>query len=113
MDNRGWDDIGYNFLIGGDGNVYEGRGWGIQGAHAPKYNSRSMGICLIGNFENSTPPSNQLDALKNLIQCAADGNKITSNYHVIGHRQASSTKCPGDYLYNEIKTFSRWDPHPN
>lgn len=33
MNSRNWDDIGYNFLVGGDGNVYEGRGWLKQGAH--------------------------------------------------------------------------------
>jgi hypothetical protein len=52
MDNRGWQDIGYNFLIGGDGNVYEGRGWGIWGAHVPRYNSKSIGICVIGDFQS-------------------------------------------------------------
>ncbi len=30
---RKYCDIGYNFLIGGDGNVYEGRGWDRQGSH--------------------------------------------------------------------------------
>jgi N-acetylmuramoyl-L-alanine amidase len=38
-----WDDIGYNFIVGEDGNVYEGRGWGIVGAHAPGFNSYSLG----------------------------------------------------------------------
>jgi len=33
MESRLWDDIGYNFLIGGDGAIYEGRGWDKQGAH--------------------------------------------------------------------------------
>lgn len=33
MESRNWDDIAYNFLVGGDGAVYEGRGWHKQGAH--------------------------------------------------------------------------------
>lgn len=38
------------FQIGGNGSIFEGRGWGIFGTHAPRYNSRSIGICLLGNF---------------------------------------------------------------
>lgn len=30
---NGYSDIGYNFLICGDGSIIEGRGWYIQGAH--------------------------------------------------------------------------------
>lgn len=33
MESKNWDDIGYNFMVGGDGDVYEGRGWDKQGAH--------------------------------------------------------------------------------
>ena len=29
MDKNDWDDIGYSFLIGVDGRVYEGRGWNV------------------------------------------------------------------------------------
>ena len=39
----GWDDIGYNFLVGEDGNVYEGRGWDTVGAHAAPHNTNSVG----------------------------------------------------------------------
>ena len=35
MDSNGWFDIGYNFIVGEDGNVYEGRGWTKIGAHSP------------------------------------------------------------------------------
>lgn len=50
MDQRGWDDIGYSFLIGEDGRVYEGRGWDRVGAHAPQYNHVSIGVCFLGDF---------------------------------------------------------------
>lgn len=53
MNTRKWSDIGYNFLVGEDGNVYEGRGWGKTGAHTVGYNSKSVGICFIGNFEST------------------------------------------------------------
>ncbi|KAJ3623066.1 hypothetical protein MTP99_019323 [Tenebrio molitor] len=109
MDNRGWQDIGYNFLIGGDGNVYEGRGWGIWGAHVPRYNSKSIGICVIGDFQNEKPPRKQLETLKNLISCAKDNGYVQSNYHLIGHRQGSQTTCPGKKLFDELKTWPNFD----
>ncbi|VEN56835.1 unnamed protein product [Callosobruchus maculatus] len=42
MDTMEFHDIGYNFLVGGDGNVYEGASWHKVGAHTRGYNSRSM-----------------------------------------------------------------------
>jgi peptidoglycan recognition protein len=60
MDSNGWSDIGYNFLVGGDGNIYEGRGWERVGAHAPGYNSNSMGICFIGSYSCKFLKENQL-----------------------------------------------------
>lgn len=50
IDRNGWEDIGYNFLIGEDGHVYEGRGWDKVGAHAPGYNFQSIGVCFMGDF---------------------------------------------------------------
>ncbi|XP_063910881.1 peptidoglycan-recognition protein SB1-like [Zophobas morio] len=104
-----WDDIGYNFLIGGDGNVYEGRGWGRFGSHARRFNGKSIGIALIGAFTNTTPSQTQLNALKDLLACGTEKNYIRSNYHMIGHRQEKDTSCPGDRLYNEISTWPHFD----
>lgn len=42
-----------SFLIGSDGNVYEGAGWHKVGAHTRGYNTRSMGVALIGNFQST------------------------------------------------------------
>lgn len=54
---RKFRDIGYNFLIGGDGRIYEGLGFGIRGEHAPRYNSQSIGIAFIGNFQSKSSHS--------------------------------------------------------
>lgn len=48
-----WNDIGYSFAIGGDGRIYHGRGYNVIGAHAPRYNNKSIGICLIGDWTSN------------------------------------------------------------
>lgn len=52
QDDRGWNDIGYSFVVGGDGKAYVGRGWSSVGAHAPAMNNRSIGICMIGDWRS-------------------------------------------------------------
>lgn len=49
---NGWNDIGYSFAVCGDGRIYQGRGYNVIGAHAPRYNDKSIGICLIGNWRS-------------------------------------------------------------
>ncbi|XP_034109001.1 peptidoglycan-recognition protein SB1 [Drosophila albomicans] len=105
---RSFSDIGYNFIVAGDGNVYEGRGFGLQGSHAPMYNRRSIGIVFLGNFENSTPSAQMLQNAKDLIELAKQGGHLKNDYTLLGHRQTKATSCPGTALYNEIKTWPRW-----
>ncbi|XP_008543485.1 peptidoglycan-recognition protein SC2-like [Microplitis demolitor] len=108
IDFRKWDDIGYNFLIGEDGNVYEGRGWGIKGAHFPAYNARSLGICFIGNFDKKIPAPAAINTAKNFLDYAVTLGKLQSNYTLIGHRQGRSTTCPGDKLFELIQSWPQW-----
>ncbi|XP_076240325.1 peptidoglycan recognition protein S2 [Calliopsis andreniformis] len=108
MNEKGWEDIGYNFLIGEDGNVYEGRGWGKHGAHSVAYNSKSIGICIIGNFVDRNLSPAAIKAVKSLISYGVTIGKIDDNYTLLGHRQTASTICPGDSLYRLIQTWPNW-----
>jgi hypothetical protein len=45
---RGWDDIGYHFVIESNGNLSIGRPIGVIGAHCYGENKNSIGICLTG-----------------------------------------------------------------
>ncbi|GLV39464.1 Peptidoglycan recognition protein SB1 [Carabus blaptoides fortunei] len=110
--NKNYDDIGYNFLIDHNGNIYEGRGWGVSGAHAPGYNSKSVGISIIGNYQTSQVSDKAAQAAKDVIACGVSNGKIISNYKILGHRQTKATACPGDNLYQLIKTWSHWSSSP-
>ncbi|XP_013792255.1 peptidoglycan-recognition protein SC2-like [Limulus polyphemus] len=108
MNTKKWSDIGYNFLIGGDGKVYEGRGWKTRGAHSPGYNSKSLGISFIGNYQEETPSSGMLQAAKTLAECGVSKGYITSSHTVHGHRDAKCTDCPGNKLYDVIKRWTNY-----
>lgn len=47
----------FSFLVGFDGTVFEGRGWGVVGAHAKGSNHDSLGIAFMGNFNSTFPHS--------------------------------------------------------
>lgn len=112
MDGNGWSNIGYSFLIGEDGRIYEGRGWETVGAHSYGYNRRSVGIAFIGTFTNGLPKSLALIAAKELISCGVRLGYVTNDYSIVGHRQTSATLCPGNDLFNEISTWTQFNLNP-
>ncbi|XP_015124473.1 peptidoglycan-recognition protein LC [Diachasma alloeum] len=107
-----WDDIGYNFLVGGDGLAYVGRGWDVEGAHTFNYNKKSIGISCIGTFNTVTPPKRQLVALARVIETGVKHGKIAKDYKLMGHRQLTETLSPGDMLYRIIKKWKHWSEKP-
>ncbi|XP_052872613.1 peptidoglycan-recognition protein LC-like isoform X4 [Anopheles cruzii] len=107
-ESRNFSDIAYQFLVGGDGNAYEGRGWTKQGAHTKGYNVDSICIAFVGTFIKMKPPIAQLSAAKQLIQMGLDNNYIASNYSLYGHRQLAPFESPGQALYDIIKTWPHW-----
>ncbi|MES1923634.1 hypothetical protein MHBO_005248, partial [Bonamia ostreae] len=52
----------YSFLIGNDGNIYEGRGWNRVGAHTLDFNKVSLAASFIGNFTKQLPSAAALNA---------------------------------------------------
>ncbi|XP_052870252.1 peptidoglycan-recognition protein LB [Anopheles cruzii] len=110
QDERNWNDIGYSFAVGGDGRIYQGRGFNVVGAHAPRYNANSVGICLIGDWTAELPPKTMLAATETVIEYGVRQGIIAQNYTLLGHRQVRATECPGDRLFEEIKTWPHFSP---
>jgi hypothetical protein len=89
---RGWNDIAYNYVITKAGRVYEGRGYEVVGAHAPRFNTRGIGICFAGNGEKPLNDK-QLAAYVSLIKrLQTKGANIVATK---AHGDVYPTSCPG------------------
>ncbi len=95
---RGWDDIGYHYVIKRNGAIEDGRLIGTQGAHAYGHNADSIGVCLIGGMadQGEAPDSNftrwQWESLAELMD---DLQMRHGPLDVIGHRDVDDGKaCP-------------------
>lgn len=108
MKSLDFTDIGYNFLIGGDGQVYVGRGWHSQGQHVKGYGAVSVSIAFIGTFIHVTPKKKQLWAARRLMEEGVRLHKLHADYHIYAHRQLSATESPGEKLYQLITHWPRW-----
>uniref|UniRef100_A0A0K8RFQ6 Putative peptidoglycan recognition protein n=1 Tax=Ixodes ricinus TaxID=34613 RepID=A0A0K8RFQ6_IXORI len=100
QETKGWFDISYQYLIGSDGLVFEGRGFGAIGAHTLKYNDKSVSIAFIGNFTHHVPRQEMLTSAERLIDCGVELGLIQDNYTLHGQRDANKRDCPGDAFYN-------------
>ena len=101
QDGRGFDDIGYQFLIDAEGRIFQGRPETVVGAHVKGFNTGNVGISFMGYhhppFDHPVTPA-QLESLRVL------GRWLISAYGVpaesyLGHRDLGQTDCPGDGLY--------------
>ena len=48
VEERGWQTIGYHYIIRRNGKIEFGRPEQFEGAHCKGVNDRSLGVCLIG-----------------------------------------------------------------
>ena len=102
---RGWADIGYHWLIGRDGNVYEGRALTIQGAHAGGGNNvENLGISVVGNFTEELPKEGQLATVRLFLEEQMAKYDVAAG-EVYGHRDFKPTECPGGALYAWLENF--------
>lgn len=95
MDDRGWSDIAYNFLVAEDGRIFEGRGWGWVGAATYNWNSHSHSFCYLGMGDG--PISEE--ARKSFRWLRAEHARRYGRSYCKGHRDVRATACPGDWLY--------------
>lgn len=104
--NQGWSGIGYHFLIRKDGTIERGRPMDVVGAHAYGENSHTIGVNIVGNFEEAIPTGAQMESAARLIAELCSVYRIRpSARSIVGHRDVGSTACPGRTLYMRLPTL--------
>lgn len=94
---KGWDGLGYHFVIEKTGKIYAGRPEHRNGAHAKGYNTKSIGICLSGNFDATVPTEEQKQSLRFLLANMSEKYNIKRD-NIVPHRTFANKTCYGKKL---------------
>ena len=92
----GWAGVAYNFLVALDGDIHEGRGEYAVGGHCYGYNSMSIGVAFIGNYNTRKQmPDAQFKSGVAILRYLMDRYPGAA---LIGHKAVNSTDCPGQHF---------------
>lgn len=130
---NGWDDMGYNYLVAPNGDIYDGRQGdslgddNVIGAHMCARNTNTMGICLLGNYDVAgvSPSDTAIASINDLIVWKLWKEQLLNPYDsslhpvvnpvkylgiIAGHREGCNpgyTACPGQNYFNQIEARVR------
>ena len=129
-----WNDVAYNFFIGQDGTVWEGRAGSLDGPVEASASGGSQGfaqlVCLLGDFTDFTPPAAMQDSLVHLLAHLAHRYDLSTwkdaraqfnsrgsdrwkagsfieTPTISGHRDMTYTACPGEAAYRLLPEWRR------
>ena len=88
---KGWNDIGYHYVVYIDGSIHNGRSVDIGGAHCSGHNSNSIGVCYVGGCEG--------EVKNGKIVPKTDAN----GYHLVKDTRTWEQKESLKYLLKELK----------
>ena len=94
---QGWADIGYHYVIGRHGELWEGRDVNKMGAHCTGHNKYSIGVCYIGGCgkDGKTPKDTRtLQQKAQLLMLLEELKKFYPNAKIYGHRNFAKKACP-------------------
>ncbi len=109
IDRRGFADVAYHFLIDSQGVIYEGREIRVRGAHVQGFNTGSVGVVLIGNFNETEPSQAQTESLEQLVDYLryTYGIRYLAGHKDYPDQSPDGTECPGDGLYPLLPGLAR------
>jgi MYXO-CTERM domain-containing protein len=108
IDNNGWCDIGYHFVVSQSGKIYQGRSDERRpGAHTGNQNAGNIGVSLIGNYEANQLGVAQAEAVVRIlgwIKQTYPGIVWTREF-VKGHQEwpGQNTDCPGKNVLSRLE----------
>jgi len=99
VQDKGWKDIGYHWIIDREGSVMPGRAETVIGAHVAGRNRGTIGICMLGGHGSGSNDafeahftSEQNQAVRALI---TEIRSRTQIYKISGHNEYANKACPG------------------
>ena len=102
---RGFNTIGYHYLIHLDGTIEEGRDISRSGAHTSGHNRGSIGVCYVGGMSKDmkkakdTRTKQQKDSLVKLLQELI--YKYNKDMTIHGHNEFANKACPSFNVQKE------------
>ena len=104
-----FSDIGYHFLIAGDGRVVEGRRAEYLGAHAGGSNTGNIGVAMMGDFNKLKPTAAQIESLTRLVTFLSLKYKKdpASKGFLEPHQHYTNTDCPGANMMAILDSLRR------
>lgn len=113
MNNKseGYVDIAYNFAIDYLGNIFELRGWDVQGGAngTTKSNQEFISVCYLGG--PTQPFTQEAKYAAESLRKEADARGIGSQNKP--HSAFKATSCPGDEIRSFIATLSGGESSPS
>lgn len=96
VEDNGWSDIGYHWIVTLSGAIEKGRPESKSGAHAKGHNSNSIGVVYVGGCDKDmNPKDTRTVAQKETLRCLLEDLKERyPQAEIIGHRDVSSKACP-------------------
>lgn len=97
VNERGWSDIGYHFVIRLDGTVEAGRPLHRAGAHVKGRNATTIGVCYIGGMDRNMQAKDTMNhgqerAFRNLVTAL---RAVYGDLSLHGHNEYAPHKaCP-------------------
>lgn len=105
---RGFNDIGYHYVIYRDGTIHNGRDVDLVGAHCEGHNSHSIGVCYIGGCKSDgvTPKDTRTNAQKtSLLSLLKDLRRKYPFAKIRGHNEVAKKACPSFIVKNEYQNI--------
>jgi N-acetyl-anhydromuramyl-L-alanine amidase AmpD len=99
---RGWDGIGYHYVIRRNGTIQVGRNFNEVGAHVKGHNRTSLGICWVGGLDkNGEPEDNRTEEQRRAIKALVGMSSwMWPGARICGHRDLSPD-IDGDGIVEE------------
>lgn len=96
VEDRGWSDVGYHYVIPTNGDVQEGRPLERAGAHVRGHNKHSIGICLVGGVNEQWAAEANFtgEQWRSLARLVGKLKLKFPNATVHGHNEFSNKACP-------------------